>query len=85
MDSQGFGSSGLPSVSSKSSPLQDSNGWDGKLRIDKKAVLADTETLSSSDHSDEEIPPTDQIKADEGTLPVKNRKCLLISIGCRSA
>jgi len=45
---------------------KDSRGWDGKLRVEKKAVLANPEALSDSDYSDENSPSVDQIEADEG-------------------
>ena len=49
-----------------SSGPRDSKGWDGKLRVDKKAVLANPEALSDPDYSDEDAPPVEQIDADEG-------------------
>ena len=49
-----------------SSGPRDSKGWDGKLRVDKKAVLANPEALSDPDYSDEDAPPVEQINADEG-------------------
>ncbi|MDI1490380.1 MAG: protein phosphatase regulatory subunit Sds22 [Ramalina farinacea] len=39
-----------------SSGPRDSKGWDGKLRVDKKAVLANPEALSDPDYSDEDAP-----------------------------
>ena len=36
------------------SPLRDSKGWDGKLRVGKQAVLANPEALTDPDYSDEE-------------------------------
>lgn len=52
--------------SEKRASLRDSQGWDGKLRLDKKAVVTNAEVLSDPEHSDDEAPPVDQIEADEG-------------------
>lgn len=46
---------------------KDSSGWDGKLRVDKRAVLANSEALSDLESSDEDA-PQQQIEADEGKL-----------------
>lgn len=46
--------------------LQDSKGWDGKLRVDRKAVITNAEILSDPEYSDEDAPPVEQIVADEG-------------------
>ncbi|KAK0279408.1 protein phosphatase regulatory subunit Sds22 [Friedmanniomyces endolithicus] len=54
--------------SSKSSTPQSKSGWDGKLRVNKQATLANPEALSDPDYSDDDAPPVDQIEADEGTL-----------------
>ncbi|KAK0366993.1 protein phosphatase regulatory subunit Sds22 [Friedmanniomyces endolithicus] len=53
--------------SSKLSTPQSRSGWDGKLRVNKQATLANPEALSDPDYSDEDAPPVDQIEADEGT------------------
>ncbi|TKA73561.1 hypothetical protein B0A49_04089 [Cryomyces minteri] len=53
---------------SKSDSPRSSSGWDGKLRVDKKATLANPEALSDPEYSDEDAPPVDQIEADEGLL-----------------
>lgn len=45
---------------------RDNNGWDGKLRLEKKAVVANAEILSDTEFSDEEAPPVEQIDRDEG-------------------
>lgn len=50
----------------KRSPPQGKDGWDGKLRVNKQATLANPEALSDPDYSDEDAPPVDQIAADEG-------------------
>lgn len=48
------------------SALTDRNGWDGKLRVEKKAEIVNAEVLSDPDYSDEDAPPVEQILADEG-------------------
>lgn len=53
--------------SSKPSTPHSKSGWDGKLRVNKQAVLANPEALSDPDYSDEDAPPPEQIDADEGT------------------
>ena len=45
---------------------RDSNGWDGKLQVDRRAVISNPEALSDPDYSDEDAPPVEQIDADEG-------------------
>ncbi|KAG8533906.1 uncharacterized protein KY384_001647 [Bacidia gigantensis] len=47
---------------------RDSKGWDGKLRVEKQAVLANPEALSDPDYSGEDAPPVEQIDADEDLL-----------------
>lgn len=47
--------------------MKSSSGWDGKLRVEKSAVLANPEALEDPDYSDEDAPPPEQIDADEGT------------------
>ena len=44
----------------------DSKGWDGKLRVDRRAVVTNAEILSDPEYSDEDAPPVEQIDADEG-------------------
>lgn len=45
-----------------------STGWDGKLRIEKKAELVNPEAISDPEYSDEEqVLPGQTIEADEGT------------------
>jgi hypothetical protein len=46
---------------------RDSRGWDGKLRVDRRAVLTNPEALSDPDYSDGDAPPINQIEADEGS------------------
>lgn len=53
-------------LSEKRTSLRDSQGWDGKLRLNKKAVITNAEALSDPDYSDDEALPADQIGADEG-------------------
>ncbi|KAI4196427.1 MAG: hypothetical protein LQ350_006572 [Teloschistes chrysophthalmus] len=48
--------------------LTDKNGWDGKLRVEKKAQVVNAEVLSDPDDSDEDAPPVQQIQADEDLL-----------------
>lgn len=47
---------------------RDSKGWDGKLRVDRRATVTNAEILSDPEHSDEDAPPVDQIDADEGNF-----------------
>ncbi|MCJ1394165.1 Protein phosphatase 1 regulatory subunit sds22 [Xylographa bjoerkii] len=47
---------------------KDSSGWDGKLRVEKKAVLANPDALSDPEYSDQDAPPVEQIGADEDLL-----------------
>ncbi|KAK5699244.1 protein phosphatase regulatory subunit Sds22 [Elasticomyces elasticus] len=54
--------------SSKPSTPQSKSGWDGKLRVNKQATLANPEALDDPDYSDEDAPPVDQIDADEDLL-----------------
>ena len=49
---------------------KDSNGWDGKLRVERRAVLTNPQPLSDHDYSDQEAPPVEQIDADEGMFDV---------------
>ena len=53
---------------SKKSTPQSKSGWDGKLRVNKQAVLANPEALSDPEYSDEDAPPPEEIEADEGNL-----------------
>jgi len=57
-------------------PPKDSNGWDGKLRVEKKTILSNPEAISDPEYSDEEnILPGEQIGADEGMLTQKHELC----------
>lgn len=63
---------------------KNSQGWDGKLRVDKKPVLSNPEAISDPEYSDEEnVLPGEQISADEGKFDVElvlelQRRSLLI-------
>ena len=50
------------------SPPRNSDGWDGKLRVGRRAIISNPEALSDPEYSDEEAPPVEQINADEGVL-----------------
>ena len=51
----------------KSPKLQDSKGWDGKARVERRAIITNPHALSDGEHSDDEdAPPVEQIDADEG-------------------
>lgn len=50
--------------------LTDSKGWDGKLRVDRNALLQNPEALSDPEYSDDEnVLPGEELAADEGGLP----------------
>ena len=49
--------------------MKNSEGWDGKMRVEPKAVITNPEALEDSDYSDPEAPPVEEIEADEGTDP----------------
>lgn len=46
--------------------MKNKEGWDGKLRVEPKAVITNPEALEDSDYSDSEAPPVEEIDADEG-------------------
>lgn len=48
------------------SALTNKDGWDGKLRVGKRAEVVNAEILSDPEYSDEDAPPVQQIQADEG-------------------
>ena len=56
------------STNSTNGTARSASGWDGKLRVNKQATLANPEALEDSDYSDEDAPPPDQIAADEDLL-----------------
>lgn len=51
---------------SQSAKPRDSRGWDGKARVERRAVITNPESLSDAEYSDEDAPPIEQIDADEG-------------------
>lgn len=55
-------------ASAKPNSLQSKSGWDGKLRVNKQATLANPEALGDPDYSDDDAPPVDQIEADDDLL-----------------
>lgn len=59
-------------ISSKSSTPKSKSGWDGKLRVEKQAVLANPEALDDPEYSDEDGPPPEQIDADQGMLKLQS-------------
>ena len=61
-------------------PPQSKSGWDGKLRVNKQAVLANPEALSDPEYSDEDAPSPEQIDADEGKA--KLPYCLTSNTHC---
>lgn len=62
------------STSTSTGPHSNRTGWDGKLRVNKQATLANLEALSDPDYSDDDAPPVDEIDADEGECPTRNSK-----------
>lgn len=54
------------SPAANDSTLRDSKGWDGKLRVDRRAVVTNPEAWSDPEYSGEDAPPVEQIEADEG-------------------
>jgi len=56
--------------STSNSSLHNAKGWDGKLRVEKRAVLVNPEVLygahSDPEESDDDDVKVDQIEADEG-------------------
>ncbi|KAJ5157070.1 Leucine rich repeats (2 copies), partial [Penicillium canariense] len=48
--------------------MKNKEGWDGKLRVDAKAVITNPEALEDSDYSDPDAPPVEEIDADEDLL-----------------
>lgn len=60
--------SSQPLSDTKTSTPLSKSGWDGKLRVEKKAVLSNPEALTDPEYSDEDAPPVDQIQADEGVF-----------------
>ena len=48
--------------------MKDKSGWDGKMRVDRTAVITNPEALEDTEYSDPDAPPVEQIEADEGEL-----------------
>ncbi|KAK2756144.1 Protein phosphatase 1 regulatory subunit sds22 [Arachnomyces sp. PD_36] len=48
--------------------MKDSNGWDGKLRVDRRPVITNPEALEDPEYTDEDAPPPEEIEADEDLL-----------------
>ena len=65
MDSVADSTSKSSAPSNGTGPVN-SKGWDGKLRIDRRAEVTNADILSDPEYSDEDAPPVDQIEADEG-------------------
>ena len=53
-------------VDAKSSALVNGKGWDGKLRVEKRAVISQSDTLSDAEKTEDDPVPVEQIVADEG-------------------
>lgn len=52
--------------------MTNSQGWDGKLRVPKNALMSNPEALSDPEYSDDEnVLPGEVIAADEGMLNIK--------------
>lgn len=51
-----------PPLRNQTSP-RNRDGWDGKLRVDKRGEVVHN---GDSDDSDDDVPPVEQIAADEG-------------------
>jgi protein phosphatase 1 regulatory subunit 7 len=47
--------------------MKGNNGWDGKLRVDRRPQITNPEALEDPDYTDEDAPPVEEIEADEGT------------------
>ena len=63
------------SSSNRSGPTN-SRGWDGKLRVERRAILTNPEALSDPDYSDEDAPAVEEIAADEGEARLADHKKL---------
>jgi protein phosphatase 1 regulatory subunit 7 len=63
-----------PADETTETAMKDSSGWDGKLRVDRHAVLTNPEAVEDPDHTDDEAPPVEEIDADEGVLSCSLRK-----------
>lgn len=54
---------------------RDAKGWDGKLRVDRKATTTDKDAASDSGHSEDDTGPVESIEADEGQLASHSSIC----------
>lgn len=63
-----------PRADGQPSPgLRNSKGWDGKLRVERTAQLANPEILESDPESDDEnVLPGEELPADEGTFQFRS-------------
>ncbi|KOS43246.1 hypothetical protein ACN38_g5866 [Penicillium nordicum] len=48
--------------------MKNKEGWDGKMRMEPKAVITNPEALEDSDYSDPDAPTVEEIEADEDLL-----------------
>lgn len=64
------------------SPLRDSKGWDGKLRVPTSALLHNPEALSDPEYSDDDnVLQGEEVAADEGKAMADFRALILVGIG----
>lgn len=63
---------------------RDSSGWDGKLRVGRRAEVVNADILSDPEYSDEDVPPVEQISADDGRSLPSFPYQVLIRCHCRS-
>ena len=54
------------SPTANSAGPRNAEGWDGKLRVERKAVITNQEALTDPDYSDEDAPSPELIEADDG-------------------
>lgn len=59
--------------------MKNKEGWDGKLRIEPKAIITNPEALEDSDYSDPDAPPVEEIDADEGKVSRANSSSLFFT------
>lgn len=64
--------------------MKNSEGWDGKMRVEPKAVITNPEALEDSDYSDPDAPPVEEIEADEGTNPAERLQAVCSELICLS-
>jgi len=65
----------MPGNGQPKSIMKDSRGWDGKLRVDRRAHLTNPD-IPDTEYSDDEAPRPEVIEADEG-------RCLVLNYGCK--